>query len=123
MSRPVVVRAPFLMPEPVRPKVLPRRLHAGVDRSLEGLTSEQAFQYKLRAKKDCHAVCAAYASVTGRSQREFAEEWFGDDKRESTIRGWKDYEDMKRYPWPEDLRKAWSIVEKHRAQRGGEACK
>lgn len=114
---------PELCEEPrARAKPLPRRIHSDPDPELDGLSSDEADHYKMQAKRQAHRLTAELASLRGSlSGRDLAELWLGDRQKEGTIRSWKNYRDVDRYPRKADLEKLEGIVNREREQRFGGA--
>ena len=115
--------APSLVPPatPARAKALPR-LHSEPDPDLEGLSSEEADRCKLDAKGRLHRLAAELTSLRGSlSGRELAELWLGDRQKEGTLRSWKNYRDLDRYPRKADLDKLEALINAERERRFGGA--
>jgi hypothetical protein len=111
----------FDQPQTVRPKILPR-LHAEPDPEVEGLSSEEADKHKLCRKQRMHRLIAELTSLRGTlSGRDLAELWLGDRQKEGTIRSWKNYRDLDRYPRSADLAKLEELVNAERERRFGGA--
>lgn len=105
-----------------RAKRLPRRVHTAPDPDLEGLSSEEADKHKLCRKQRMHRLIAELVSLRPTlSGRDLAELWLGDRQKEGTIRSWKNYRDLDRYPRSEDLAKLEKLINEERERRFGGA--
>jgi hypothetical protein len=82
-----------------RPKYIARR-HSLPDPALEGLSASEALLYKKQAKADFAALMLEMARLRadGFSNYDAAELLLGDRFLEGTIRGWRNPNDLTRYP-------------------------
>lgn len=86
------------MNAPARPRYLARR-HSLPDPELEGLSASEALHYKKQAKADFAALMLEMARLRGAfSNYDAAELLLGDRDLEGTIRGWRNAQDLTRYP-------------------------
>lgn len=123
MIRPAlaVLHVTYRSPEPElapRAKPLPRRLHSEPDPDVEGLSPQEADKSKLHSKRILHGLHSELTSLLGKcSNRDLAQLLLGSRSKEGTIRGWKNYRDLDRYPRRSDLQKLEQLIATERELR------